>query len=163
MTAPLRPIAISCGEPAGIGPEVADPRHLPHGTPFQTVTDPADAAQISGTALPVLPLDFGPAAIAGRPQPDHAEHVIDAIAQAVALVTSGAAAAVCTAPIHKKALQDGAGFAYPGHTEYLAALGGGGEVVMMLASDQLRVVPATIHIALEDVPKTLTPRRDGPR
>jgi len=72
-------------------------------------------------------------------------------------VQSGAAAALCTAPIHKQALQDGAGFAYPGHTEYLAALAGVERVVMMLASDQLRVVPATIHIPLADVAGALTP------
>lgn len=79
------------------------------------------------------------------------------IARAVDLVQTGAACAICTAPIHKKALQDGANFAYPGHTEYLAALAGVDDVVMMLASDQLRVVPATIHIALDQVPRALTP------
>ena len=52
---------------------------------------------------------------------------------------------------------DGAGFAYPGHTEFLAHLAGRERVVMMLASEQLRVVPATIHIALSDVPEVLTP------
>ena len=60
-------------------------------------------------------------------------------------------------PISKQALAEGAGFAYPGHTEYLAALGGVDEVVMMLASDELRVVPATIHIPVSEVPSALTP------
>lgn len=69
---------------------------------------------------------------------------------------SGAASALCTAPIHKKALKDGAGFAYPGHTEYLAALAGVERVVMMLASDMLRVVPTTIHIPVAEVPRALT-------
>jgi 4-hydroxythreonine-4-phosphate dehydrogenase len=78
------------------------------------------------------------------------------IARGVTLVRSGQARALCTAPIHKKALQDGAGFAYPGHTEYLAALAGTSRVVMMLASPALRVVPATIHIPLADVPGALT-------
>jgi 4-hydroxythreonine-4-phosphate dehydrogenase len=73
------------------------------------------------------------------------------------LAKSGAASAICTLPIHKKALKDGANFAYPGHTEYLAHLGGVDRVVMMLASDQLRVVPTTIHIPLADVPGALTP------
>jgi 4-hydroxythreonine-4-phosphate dehydrogenase len=71
-------------------------------------------------------------------------------------VQSGAASALCTAPINKKALQDGAGFSHPGHTEYLAALAGVDQVVMMLACDALRVVPTTIHIPLQDVAKTLT-------
>jgi 4-hydroxythreonine-4-phosphate dehydrogenase len=83
--------------------------------------------------------------------------VIQSIKTGVELVTSGKAAALCTAPIHKKALIDGAGFAYPGHTEFLAALGGVDHVVMMLASAALRVVPATIHIPLSAVPKVLTP------
>ncbi|MEM9551528.1 MAG: 4-hydroxythreonine-4-phosphate dehydrogenase PdxA, partial [Pseudomonadota bacterium] len=75
----------------------------------------------------------------------------------VELTRSGAASALCTAPIHKKALIDGAGFAFPGHTEFLAALTGVKTVVMMLASPHLRVVPATIHIALRNVPGTLSP------
>ncbi len=82
--------------------------------------------------------------------------MIDVIARGVDLVQSGAASALCTAPIHKQALQDGAGFAYPGHTEYLAALAGVPRVVMMLACDQLRVVPTTIHLPLADVPGALT-------
>ena len=62
-----------------------------------------------------------------------------------------------TGPIHKKALQDGAGFAYPGHTEYLAALAHAPRAVMMLASETLRVVPVTIHIPLAEVPAALSP------
>ena len=62
-----------------------------------------------------------------------------------------------TAPISKEVLIDGAGFAYPGHTEFLAARAGCARVVMMLASPQLRVVPATIHIPLAEVPSALTP------
>jgi 4-hydroxythreonine-4-phosphate dehydrogenase len=63
---------------------------------------------------------------------------------------------VCTAPISKKVLVDGAGFAHPGHTEFLAALAGVERVVMMLACAELRVVPATIHIPLAEVPRALT-------
>ncbi len=167
----MRPIAISCGEPAGIGPEIAvaawnavgadipivwigDPRHLPEGTKYQVVANAADAA--TATAFPVLERDFGPPRVAGHPNAAHAAGVIASIADAVALVQSGEASAVCTAPIHKQALIDGADFAYPGHTEYLAALAGRTSVVMMLACDMLRVVPATIHIPLADVPDRLT-------
>lgn len=167
----MKPIAISCGEPAGIGPEIAvaawkavgreipmvwigDPRHLPAGTRWQPVTSAADAA--TATDFPVLERDFGAPSVAGQPNPAHAQGVIDAIAEAVDLVQTGACSAVCTAPIHKQALIDGAGFAYPGHTEYLAALAGRDRVVMMLASDLLRVIPATIHIPLADVPIQLT-------
>jgi 4-hydroxythreonine-4-phosphate dehydrogenase len=166
-------VAISCGEPAGIGPEVAakawaalkdevpllwigDPRHLPEGTPWQAVDGPEDAATVSPCALPVLARDFGSLATPGIANPAHAAGVIEAIEAGVALAQAGRASAICTAPIHKKALADGAGFAYPGHTEFLAALGGVDQVVMMLASSLLRVVPATIHIALTDVPEALT-------
>lgn len=166
----MQPIAISCGEPAGIGPEIAvaawaalkgeipllwlgDPQHLPQGTSFHTATDPAD---IHPFKLTVLARDFGSPAIAGHANPDHAKGVIAAIADGVSLVQSGAARALCTAPIHKAALIDGADFAYPGHTEYLAALAGTEQVVMMLACDALRVVPTTIHIPVADVPRILT-------
>lgn len=169
-----RPVVISCGEPAGIGPEVAarawaalageipmlwlgDPNHLPTDVPHRIVTDPAQAAAVSGDALPVLAHEFGPAVTPGRARPEHAQGVIDMIALGVQLVHTGAACALCTAPIHKKALKDGAAFAYPGHTEYLAALAQTDQVVMMLASDQLRVVPATIHIPLSQVPFQLNP------
>jgi len=95
--------------------------------------------------------------VLGQANPANAQAVIDVIARGVDLVRAGTACALTTAPIHKKALKDGANFAYPGHTEYLAALAGVDDVVMMLASDQLRVVPATIHIALDQVPHVLTP------
>jgi 4-hydroxythreonine-4-phosphate dehydrogenase len=167
------PIALSCGEPSGVGPEIAakawaalradlpffyigDPRHLPVGTPVQIISDPQQAVAASATALPVLTLPFTADATAGRPDPANAQGVIDAIARGVELVQSGVASALCTAPIHKKALKDGAGFAYPGHTEYLAALAGVDRVVMMLACEALRVVPVTIHIPLAEVPKALS-------
>ena len=82
--------------------------------------------------------------------------MIEAIATGVRLVMAGEAAALCTAPINKKALKDGAGFAFPGHTEYLAHLAGVRQVVMMLACPELRVVPTTIHIPLAEVPRRLT-------
>ena len=169
-----RPIALSCGEPAGIGPEIAakawaalrqtcpfffigDASHLPAGTPVAIIETPSDAVAVCDQALPVLHLNFPAANMPGQPDPANAPSVIDAIETGVDLVKGGAAAALCTAPIHKKALIDGAGFTYPGHTEFLAALSGTRRVVMMLASDQLRVVPATIHIPLSQVPAALTP------
>ncbi|WP_272008430.1 4-hydroxythreonine-4-phosphate dehydrogenase PdxA [Roseovarius sp. ZX-A-9] len=172
MAATLRPIAVSCGEPAGIGPELAhkawaalgtdlpffligDPAHVTAG-PIVKINDPTQAAEAAQDGLPVLPHAFDGPLTPGTPNPSHAAAVISAIARGVDLVQSGAASALCTAPIHKKALQDGAGFAHPGHTEYLAHLAGIARVVMMLASDQLRVVPATIHIPLSDVPAALT-------
>ena len=168
------PIALTCGEPAGIGPELAararavlggdvpffwlgDPAHLPRGTAVAIIDHPAQALEVAGDTLPVLPHPFPAPQRPGEPEPANAAAVVAVIARAVALVQSGQAAALCTAPIHKKALQDGAGFAFPGHTEFLAHLAGDVPVVMMLACDALRVVPATIHIPLRDVPGALTP------
>lgn len=167
------PIALSCGEPAGIGPEIAvaawdalradlpfvwigDPTHLPEGTDWQAVDDPAQAIEVAAKAMPVLARDFGSVRVPGTAQPGHAKHVIDAIAEGAKLAQSGACSALCTAPIHKQALMDGGGFAFPGHTEFLADLAGVERVVMMLACPDLRVVPATIHIALSAVPAALT-------
>jgi 4-hydroxythreonine-4-phosphate dehydrogenase len=169
-----KPIAISCGEPAGIGPEIAvtafqavgaeipliwlgDPRHLPAGTDHLCITDTQQAASLckAGT-LPVMTVDMGGNTALGQPDPANAQGVIDAIAKGVQLVTDGQARALCTAPIHKAALIDGADFAYPGHTEYLAALAGIDQAVMMLACTDLRVVPVTIHIPLAAVATQLT-------
>lgn len=174
MSTLARPIALSCGEPAGIGPEIAakawrrlkescpffwigDPRHLPSDTPVALIQDPSEVQRHYKTALPVLPLRFAGDTDKGRADPANAPGVVQAIEQGVALVKSGAASAICTAPIHKKALIDGAQFAFPGHTEFLAHLAGRDRVVMMLASPALRVVPATIHIGLAEVTRVLTP------
>ena len=166
------PIALTCGEPAGIGAEIAikarallgaevpffwigDPVHL-GGAAHAVIDHPAQAATVGPGVLPVLRHAFAGAAIPGQPVAAHAAQVVAVIARAVALVQAGEAGAVCTLPIHKKALKDGAGFAFPGHTEYLADLAGVDRVVMMLACEALRVVPATIHIPLSDVPSALT-------
>ena len=165
------PLAVTSGDPSGIGPELAariardgapapmvwigDPRHLPEGTRWQAVATPAEP--VPPGVLAVLPLPFAAPALPGRPDPTNAAGTIAAIERAVALVQAGECSAVVTAPINKKALKDGAGFAFPGHTEFLAHLAGGAEVVMMLACPALRVVPVTIHIPLTEVPRTLTP------
>ena len=166
------PLALTCGDPSGVGPELAariaaqgnhppvfwigDPRHLPPGTPWQSISEPSGVAGVPTGTLPVLPQAFAAPAQPGRPDPANAAGTIAAIETAVRLTRAGDASAVVTAPINKKALKDGAGFAFPGHTEFLAALAGGCEVVMMLACDALRVVPATIHIPLSAVPQALT-------
>jgi 4-hydroxythreonine-4-phosphate dehydrogenase len=167
------PVALTCGEPAGIGPEIAvkarlalgtevpffwigDVRHLPAGTACTEIGAAADALDVAAGVLPVLAHPFASDAVPGVPDRGHAADVIAVIARAVDLVVRGQASAVCTAPINKKALKDGAGFAHPGHTEYLAHLAGDVPVVMMLACPALRVVPATIHIPLAQVPAALT-------
>jgi 4-hydroxythreonine-4-phosphate dehydrogenase len=165
------PLAVTCGEPAGIGPEVvAKARALLPDIPFFVLGNPEHFAgfgiecetiaapeEAGSTALSILPHDVPGPRTPGRPDPAQAPGVISAIARAVDLARTGAACGLCTAPIHKKALKDGAGFPHPGHTEYLAALAGDVPVVMMLACPELRVVPATIHMALDEVPRALTP------
>ncbi len=154
------PIVISCGEPAGIGPEIAVAAWaaLRDDVPLLWIGDPSHLPPETPSDFPVLARDFGAPRVPGQPNPAHAQGVIDAIADGVAMVSDGQARAICTAPIHKAALKDGADFPYPGHTEYLSALAGDVPVVMMLACDALRVVPATIHIPLADVPAQLTAR-----
>ncbi|MCV6824614.1 MULTISPECIES: 4-hydroxythreonine-4-phosphate dehydrogenase PdxA [Halocynthiibacter] len=169
----LAPIALTCGEPAGIGLElaekayaalgtsvpfflIADPTHLTQQQPYVEIAHPSEAIAALENGLPVLPHKFPAPNTAGKADPANARAVVEVIERAVGLVQSGEASAVCTNPINKKALKDGAGFEFPGHTEFLAHLGGVERVVMMLASEQLRVVPTTIHIALKDVPKQLT-------
>jgi 4-hydroxythreonine-4-phosphate dehydrogenase len=168
------PLALTCGEPAGVGPEIAvkaweslrqdcpfiwigDPAHLPAGTPIHLLDDPSDATAASAKALPVLVHAFPVAATPGAPDARNAQAVVDVIERGVKLVQDGAASALCTAPINKRVLIEGAGFAFPGHTEFLGALAGRKHVVMMLVCDQLRVVPTTIHLALSQVANTLTP------
>ncbi|MBZ9997133.1 4-hydroxythreonine-4-phosphate dehydrogenase PdxA [Mesorhizobium sp. BH1-1-4] len=178
-------LALSVGDPSGIGPEIAiaaflarqaiglpafyllaDPaviasraRHLGISLAIQEVT-PAQATEAFGSALPIVPLTARFIDSPGRPDPANAAGTLEAIDRAVAACLTGEAAAVVTCPIAKKPLYD-AGFRFPGHTEYLAHLAarhGGVEAmpVMMLAGPELRTVPVTIHIALAEVPKALT-------
>lgn len=181
------PLVLTPGDPAGIGPELAvaawqrrgeadvpafalldDPariagvaRGLGAEPSVREVDAPADARSAFPEALPVLAHRFPAPVTPGTPDPANAPATIAAIDRAVALVRAGAAGAVVTNPIAKHVLQ-AAGFAHPGHTEYLAQLAAGPdgaapEPVMMLACPQLRVVPATVHVPLAEVPRRLTP------
>lgn len=182
------PLALSVGEPAGIGAEIAALawRSRPAGRPFycladpgflrsrlaragidiglQVIAHPAQAAQAWETGMPVLPVGATMADRPGEPSPDDAPAVIAAIERAVGDVVAGRAAAVVTAPIQKANLY-AAGFAFPGHTEFLGSLaarlipGWAGEPVMMLAGPELSTVPVTVHIPLADVARTLTAGR----
>ena len=169
-----RPIIVSCGDPAGIGPEVVqkawndlrdavpvcmigDPRFLPLDLPYVVIDDPAEAKDRCATALPILTHPFRDAVELGHPSLPNANDVVQVLERAVQLVQQGLGHALCTAPIAKSVLQKGADFKHPGHTEFLAHLDQKTNVVMMLASPDLRVVPTTIHIPLEQVPNALTP------
>ncbi|WP_404421149.1 4-hydroxythreonine-4-phosphate dehydrogenase PdxA [Thalassospira australica] len=179
----IRPIAMTIGEPGGIGPELAikawharTEQNLPTfcvvspksiidkivdvlglKTPVKAIDDINQATLFFDNALPVLEISGNAdGAKLGMASSTTASIVIDSITKAVELTRSGKASAVVTNPIQKSALYQ-AGFKHPGHTEFLAELAGSGSVpVMMLANSQLRVVPMTIHIALAEVPKHLT-------
>jgi 4-hydroxythreonine-4-phosphate dehydrogenase len=176
----MMPLALTMGEPAGVGGEIAlrawsqrgagippffiidDPDRLTAlatligiAVPVRRIAGPEDAVACFGEALPVLPIALAAVSIPGQPSPANAAAVIGAIDRAVALVQAGRAAAVVTNPINKKILTD-SGFRHPGHTEYLAELSGGVIPVMMLACAELRVVPVTIHLPLTRAIATLT-------
>ncbi|MGX8008631.1 4-hydroxythreonine-4-phosphate dehydrogenase PdxA [Mesorhizobium sp. ORM8.1] len=179
------PLALSVGDPSGIGPEIAiaawqagDSAGVP---PFYLLADPdlieararrigaavtitetvpGQAAHDFARALPIVPLYARHVDSPGEPDRANAAGTIEAIDRAVADCFAGSAAAIVTCPIAKKPLYD-AGFGFPGHTEYLAHLASrhtGADVVpvMLLAGPELRTVPVTIHIPLADVPKRLT-------
>lgn len=152
---PSRPrLAVSLGDPRGIGPEVVA-RALASGLEADVTLIGADEqiAQIPAQhKLGVGVWSHGGAAeAAGRV-------ARAAVEQAAALAQRGAVDAIVTGPVHKHALHL-AGFRYPGLTEFLGHLAGDVEVAMMLATGQLRVVLVTTHIPLKDVPAQLTTER----
>ncbi|GGA92727.1 4-hydroxythreonine-4-phosphate dehydrogenase [Brucella endophytica] len=181
----MLPLAVSGGDPSGVGPEIAiaawkrreaenipaffliaDPdliaaraRSLGETIPIK-ICEPEEAAALFGDFLPIVPLKNRQIDSPGKPRAENAAGTIEAIERAVTYTFEGRAAAVVTCPIAKKPLYE-AGFAHPGHTEFLAALaekytGTPSTPVMMLAGPQLRAVPVTIHIPLAEVPKQLT-------
>ena len=176
----MQPLALTLGEPAGIGPDlavavwrrraeldlprfylIADPdfirrraERLNLEVPIATVT-PAAAAAAFPSALPVVDLDVAVSAEPGRPDRSSAPAAIASLRRAVADVLSGAAAAVVTSPVAKNVLYSW-GFAEPGQTEFLATLaqettGKWQRPVMMLWSPELAVVPVTTHLPLREI------------
>ena len=154
-----QPLALTMGDPAGIGPEITraawtalrgtgpvfaligDARL---GTPVASMEE---AVACFSRALPVFPLDLAAEPRHGWPDPRNAPAVIESIERATRLALVGEAGGVVTNPISKATLY-GAGFVYPGHTEFLGALTGCPRPVMMLANAHLRVVPVTVHVSL---------------
>ena len=171
----LRPAALTSGDPAGIGIELAAAawtelrRELPffliadrrqaaarHLTiPVCEITDPGQAPQAMAHGLPLFHVDFPAVAEPGIPAPENAAAVISAIEIAAGMAKRRQAAAVCTNPVSKRILRLSGNFPFPGQTEFLANLCGAGHAAMMLASAKLRVVPVTIHVPLSDVPRLL--------
>ena len=187
MTTPFsRPLALSQGDPAGIGPDITlmawlrrrelglppffligDPdvaalraRQLNLAVSIREIDEASDAAGMFADVLPVMTIPAGIEVVAGEPHAATAKGTIAAIEKAVSLVIKGEALAVVTNPIAKAVLYE-AGFRFPGHTEFLAdlaarATGRSVTPVMMLSGPKLRAIPVTIHIPIRDVPQALT-------
>lgn len=163
----MLPLALTMGDPAGIGGELTaqawrarhstgpvfcaldDPaRFSALGVPVQEINAPEQAAGIFVQALPVLPVRLAHPPHPGKPDPANAPAIIGAIRLGAELALAGRVGGVVTNPINKAALYQ-AGFAHPGHTEFLAEItGAGNRPVMMLACPALRVVPVTVHLSL---------------
>jgi 4-hydroxythreonine-4-phosphate dehydrogenase len=163
--APREPIAISLGDPAGIGPEVVA-RALAERPEANIVVFGdegvlARAARAAGVVAPARArvravTSLGPDAVTpGQPSDTSGRAQLAYLTAATDAALAGEAAALVTAPISKQWIAR-AGFAFPGHTEYLAARAGVREFAMMLAGPALRVTVATTHIPLRDVPRLLT-------
>jgi 4-hydroxythreonine-4-phosphate dehydrogenase len=178
MASIYRPLAVSLGDPAGVGPEVVgkcwdhrarfnlppfvaigDPRSLAAvwDGPLAVIDDPREADNAYDVGLPILPIAAVEADLPGHPSVAGAHCSLDALELAVGLARSGSAAAVVTGPVSKQQLY-GIGFSHPGQTEFVAERCGvsPANVAMMLAGPTLRTVPVTTHIPLAAVVETLT-------
>lgn len=173
----LKPIAITMGDPAGIGGEciiaawrqreehqftpfflidnIGRLKKIAPDINFIKINEPKEANNIFAKAIPVLHLDLPEQPIAGQLNPKNGKAVIESIRTATLLAQNGGIAGVVTNPIHKAALYN-IGFEFAGHTEYLGSLCHDAQSVMMLATDELRVVPLTVHHRIKDIPKMLT-------
>jgi 4-hydroxythreonine-4-phosphate dehydrogenase len=175
---PPNPLAVSLGDPAGIGPEViakcwdardqlrlppfvaiGDPRSVAAvwDGPIEVIDDPRQADEAFDVGLPLLQLNAASVDVPGHPSVAGAHCSLDALEIAVGLARSGSAAAVVTGPVAKEQLY-AIGFQHPGQTEFVAERCGvsPGNVVMMLAGPTLRTVPVTTHLPLVEVPRHLT-------
>ncbi len=185
VTLPQLPLALTQGDPAGIGPDIAItawakrrefglPPFILIGDPDVItsranllgiaidvkVCEPEQALSVFPDALPILSIPVGFEVQAGQPHVGAALATIKAVETAVSLTFEKRTAAVVTNPIAKSVLYE-AGFGFPGHTEFLADLaskltGQTAKPVMMIAGPKLRVVPVTIHIPVKDIPGALS-------
>jgi 4-hydroxythreonine-4-phosphate dehydrogenase len=173
------PLALTCGEPAGAGPEITakawtelrttqnvffligDGDYWASRTSIaiQKIANPAHATEVFAGALPVLHRPLARKPVAGKPDTATAPHVIASIDEAAGLCFAGQVSGMVTNAIQKETLY-AAGFKHQGHTDYLAAVaakhGHTVHEVMMLVAQDLRAIPVTVHIPLSEVPKQLT-------
>lgn len=188
FTPSVPPIALTMGDPAGIGPDVtllawhsrerlqlpgmvvlgdldvlaARAKALALDVALHEVSPTLEGLGDAGNALPVLSIPVSETVEAGRPDPQNALATVKMIETGVTLIREGQVRALVTNPINKFVLYE-AGFEHPGHTEFLGELasrwGKSYQPVMMLVADVLKVVPVTVHIPLEKVREALTTER----
>lgn len=175
MIGPRPLLAVTPGEPAGIGPEIllrlqydhpefklvaiADPDLLEQAAKRSGITASISSWQPGENPVPgslaCFPVPLNRAARPGKLDAGNAGYVLETLEEATRLVMSGDAAALVTGPVHKGIINEG-GHTFRGHTEFLAALSHIPQVVMMLAAPGLRVALVTTHLPLRDVPDAIT-------
>ncbi len=176
--APSAPLAVSIGDPAGVGPEVIAaaweqrlsaslPPFLAIGDarairavwagPIAVLSDPGHAVSAFGDALPLIQVDDPGEIVPGQPNLPGARCALDSLELACGLARQGMASALVTGPVAKSQLA-AIGFAYPGQTEFVAERCGvaASNAVMMLAGPTLRTVPITVHVPLAEVPRLIS-------
>ncbi len=172
------PLAISVGDPAGIGPEIVAAAWAARASaqlpsffvigdrrsieavwdgPIATLDSPGDAAAAFATALPLIQVEDAGPIVPGDPNLSGARCALDSLELAVGLARGGVAGGIVTGPVSKAQLYS-IGFNYPGQTEFVAERCGiaASNAVMMLAGPSLRTVPITVHMPLNEVPRQLT-------
>ncbi len=149
------PIAVTAGDPAGIGPEICSA--LAESPWAKDVVVIGDRGQID-QRLDVVPVSYPAGIVPGKPDAANAGAILESLAIAVDGCRDGRFSAMVTAPVAKSVIAD-SGIAFTGHTEFLAARTGTPLPVMMLVADTLRVALVTTHLPLREVADAVTPER----
>ena len=171
-----KPIAITCGDPTGIGPEITTKawlalkdeltiilfssfnfmkKNFPD-IPMFKINKIGDANKIMQKGLPIFDVPFSTYPKIGELNVNLAAETIKSIKLATNSCIEGETTAICTNPINKFLLMSGANFNFTGHTDYLKHLTGSQKSIMMIATDNFRVIPLTVHSSLKEAIKTIT-------
>ena len=171
-----KPIAITCGDPTGVGPELTIKawqalksdlnlvlfssysymKKLFPDIPMFKIEQMHEVEKITKKGLPIFDIPFSSSPKLGELKNNLAFETIKSIELATNSTLKGETAAICTNPINKFSLMSSANFKFMGHTDYLKHLTGSRTAIMMLATDNFRVIPVTVHSSLKDAIKTIT-------
>ena len=172
----IKPIALTCGEPSSIAPEITVKAWKALKTeltfvlfscfdymqnrfpeiPMKKVSGCAEALEVMANAIPIIDIPFAEEPKVGEVNHRLAFDTIRSITMATKCCMIGDAAGLCTNPINKFALSSGANFKHTGHTDFLKYLTNSKQAIMMIASDKLKVIPVTVHVSLKEAISTLT-------